>query len=289
MRLVVVLLLFVSAPTTLLAADPVTVTFPKPEKGQRWEVEFKRTHDIKIEKTLDGKADTIADTMTSTWDYTETVDEFDKVGTLTKFRRTYGNAEAVVAKQTKPMSFRDTEVVFEKGEKLWTAKTKAGQAIRGIESRLIVADLGELPTVPLALFTPSKPVTVNTAWQPDKKAALAAFAFHDYMTFDADKAVLSAKLTKVYEKDGKRCGVVAFTLDAPILTVKGKDVLVGELGSKLTVEATVDGVIDGSERRFTRTSKTKMAFATSLEFNGKPFQLANAAEITQTEVVRPAK
>lgn len=269
------------------AADPVGVAIPKLEKGQKFAVEAKRSHDLTINSIVNGNAGTQKDLMAPTWGFTETIEDLDKDGSPTKLRRSFGKAETVVGKQTKALAFQKADVVFVKKGNSWSAALADGTAITGIDHRLALGEFGELPPVPLALFIPPGPVVVGTSWKPDAKVALAAFAFGEYHTFDDAKVKTSAKLVKTYDKDGKRCGVIEYQLEVPIVSLKGQVLLPAEEGSVLKVEGTLDGCIDGTERRYTRTSKMTQKFATSTEIRGQAVQMSTVAEVTQSETVRP--
>jgi hypothetical protein len=105
---------------------------------------------------------------------------------------------------------------------------------------------------------PKKAVKLNDSWTVDPAAVLKGMAKEEQEKFELDKAKLTAKLVKVYDKNNSRFGTIEFQFDLPLAV--GVEVGRGFkiLGGKLVLQGTFDGCIDGSV--FSRQTKVTMTY-----------------------------
>jgi hypothetical protein len=110
---------------------------------------------------------------------------------------------------------------------------------------------------------PAAPVKPGETWKIDAKKALAGAA-DDKFSVDVDKATMSGKLVKAYQKDGAGYGVIEVKSSMPITGLGPKSPLTIKPGSSLTMTATGDGCIDGSRDggEMTTTMTIKLEAAT---------------------------
>ena len=96
------------------------------------------------------------------------------------------------------------------------------------------------------LFLPTKAVAVGDSWAIDTKPLVQGFGKADQV--QVVKAQASAKLTKVYMKDGRLFGVIDAVIDLHVKVASKAEALKGELKSELKskMKITFDGCIDGS-------------------------------------------
>src|SRR5581483_9656401 len=95
-------------------------------------------------------------------------------------------------------------------------------------------------------FLPGKPVKVGDGWTIDV-GKVAGELGESGMVIDEKKSAAAGKLTKVYDKGGKKFGVIEVTMELVVTKLKGAQEVPLKDGSKLTITLTLDGCIDGSE------------------------------------------
>ena len=98
---------------------------------------------------------------------------------------------------------------------------------------------------------PNKPVKVGDTWDVDF-AAITAIASNPVGKYDKDRSKITGKLAKVYEKDGRRWGVVELKIVMVIDTFATNG---SPIKGDVNTETTFDIVIDGSLRAGTMKMK----------------------------------
>jgi hypothetical protein len=129
---------------------------------------------------------------------------------------------------------------------------------------------------------PKNPVKIGEPWNIDP-AALESLGGGDSFPIDAAKSKMTGKLTKVYTKDGKQWGVIAFDLDVVLdpNAKKGK----GSASGTFKVNGTFDAVIDGSSQDGTLKLNMKM------DVTGKEddFELKMSGDVVEEKTVKSLK
>lgn len=164
----------------------------------------------------------------------------------TKLERTYEKAEVVAKGADVPLGLAGKTVLIQKTEDGFEFTT-GGQPLAGKARDLLTKEFKGQPDSLGEQFLPLKPVAVGSTWEPDPAGFAKRLGSAIGLTFDPTKMTCTAKLTKVYRKDGRQFGVVAvdLTLFATKLDAPGMEIALTD-GSKLTIRAEFDHCIDGS-------------------------------------------
>jgi hypothetical protein len=174
--------------------------------------------------------------------YTETVLEGgDKKPR--KFKRSYEKASQTADGKTVALPHQGRTVLFELKDGKYQATAEGTPALdRGLIAFLAgKADAtGESAD---DLFLPRKPVKAGDRWAVEGKALAEDFARTGAMVIDPDKSKSEVTLTKVYDKDGKRFGVLEVRTALAIKQAMG---LTFATPAAAELRATLDVVIDGS-------------------------------------------
>jgi hypothetical protein len=106
------------------------------------------------------------------------------------------------------------------------------------------------------LLVPASPVRLNEPWSLDA-AKLAARMGADDMTVDAAKSSATGKLTRTYDRDGRRWGAMEFRIELAVTKLSAAKTEVAlRGGSKLTATLTLDACIDGTDAGYEATTIT---------------------------------
>ena len=178
----------------------------------------------------------------------------------TKLARTYQTATATKdGKRTTHIYQGKTVRIEKKGEKY--VFTADGTEITGDDAEELESEFNKKDDIPLddEDLMPDKPVKVNETWTVDAKKITAAFEGGGLFTLDPAKTKVTGKLVKVYDKGGKRFGVIELTMTLAVKELKiDNQELPMKPGSKVTAATTFDLCIDGTAHA--GTEKSAMTF-----------------------------
>jgi hypothetical protein len=163
----------------------------------------------------------------------------------TKVKRTYESAELTVKGQKQDLGLKGQTVLIEKKGDKYTF-TAAGKPLAGKAAELLGKEFSAKKQTRDEDFLPGKPVKVGETWKIDV-TKVAAEMSEGGMVIDDQKSTASGKLTKVYDKGGKKFGVIEVTMDLVATTLKSGPQEVPLKDSKLTLALVLDGCIDGTE------------------------------------------
>jgi hypothetical protein len=129
------------------------------------------------------------------------------------------------------------------------------------------------------LMIPKQPVKVGESWKID--ATSLAKDFDDHFEFDGARSGATGKLTKVYEREGRKFGVleIKIHLVASKFRERGQAVPLKD-GSKVLIEANLDVCIDGTAEAGAVSTTMKANFEG--ETAGRAMKLAMRGKNTQT-------
>jgi hypothetical protein len=181
----------------------------------------------------------------------------------TRLRRQYEKARVVRKGETVKLPYEGKTVLIEKKGDKYTFRIEGGDEITGADAEdldiTFNRDTPEGLTVEEAVL-PRKPVRVNEPWQIDLAALRKALRREGGLELDTDPNTtkITGKLTRVYEKDGRRFGVMVYRIKSRVKgMVKGAEQIKAEPSSLMDVEVKLDACIDGSARiRDERTNGT---------------------------------
>src|SRR5262249_44805917 len=137
-------------------------------------------------------------------------------------------------------------VTIEKTGEKYEFKFADGSALGEAATEILDKEINEKSDAGDEIFTPKKPVKVGETWSADLALAAKDLA-KSGLTIDADKSKATVKLTKVYDKNGSKFGSMEVKMELIVTKASGKGQEIPmKDGSKLVIEGTLDGCIDGS-------------------------------------------
>jgi hypothetical protein len=170
----------------------------------------------------------------------------DEAAPPTKLERAYEKAEVVTQGAAADLGLGGKTVLIEKTGDRYEF-TSGGQPLAGKAREILAKEFRGRADSLGERFLPEKPVRVGATWKPDGAEFAKWLGPAIGLTFDPAKTTCTAKLTKLYKKDGRQFGVmtVDVTLFATKLDAPGTELPLTD-GSKLTIRAEFDNCIDGS-------------------------------------------
>jgi len=253
----VVLAALVAAPLVWGDEPTYEIKLKKEAKGDRTKTTSTEVGDVRFLLEVMGQELDKGEKKTVRQTYVEEIVEKPKGSKKpTKLTRTYEVAGYTKDdKKTTNVYQGKTVLIEKKGDNyVFTAN---GEEIAGDDAEELESEFNKHDEIPLEDedLMPEKPVKVNEAWTVDPKKISAAFETGGPFTLDAAKTKVTGKLVKVYEKDGKRFGVIELTLTLAVKELKlDNQELPMKPGSKVTATTTFDLCIDGTAHSGTEKS-----------------------------------
>lgn len=237
------------------------ITLKKEAKGDRTKTVSTEAGDIRFKlevmgQELDkGEKKTVRQTFTE-----EIVEKPAGAKKPTKLKRTYEVSGATTDGKKTTHAYQGKTVLIEKkGDKY--EFTADGKELTGDDAEELESEFNKHEDIPLddQDLMPDKPVPVGGTWTVDAKKIAAAFEQGGPFTLDAAKTKATGKLVKVYDKDGRRFGVIDLTMTLAVKELKIDNMeLPMKPGSKVTATTTYELCIDGSAH--TGTEKSTLTF-----------------------------
>lgn len=260
------------------ADEAITIKIKKTAKGDV--VKETKTEDVDttIQASINGMAQTIDQGGSSKVVYTEEVmEKGEKDKKATKLKRTYETFELTKAGKKLDLKMEGKTVLIEKGKEKYTF-TEDGQAVTGEVADMLDKEFNKKNEEEMEdLMLPKKAVKVGDTWEVDAKALSKMFG--EEMSVDPDKAKVTGKLVKVYDKDKAKFGVIEFAILLPVTAVAvDKDNKVdATAGSKLKMTLTMDACVDGTV--YGGTSSAKMEGEVGMKANGADITITTSGKM----------
>jgi hypothetical protein len=190
----------------------------------------------------------------------------------------FSKVQVISNGETKDYGLVGKTVVAELNDKKYQCKLEGGgefsePAVKFLSDDILKDD-SEVDFKQLAL--PGKPVAVGETWNCKMKEIVQEVEKKmQGMKMDPDQAKGTAKLAKVYKKDGRTFGQIEITMDlsfAKNVTANGVDFKFKE-GSKLKFTVNMDCCIDGSIYEGTTAVTMDFTMKGSLKANGMELTL----------------
>jgi hypothetical protein len=109
------------------------------------------------------------------------------------------------------------------------------------------------------VLLPTRPVHVNETWTPDLQQIIAVIGPLSGMTIDPAHSTATARLTQVYQRNGRLFAVVDAAVDLAATAVRaGPNVKALQPGSGLSLRLRFNACIDGSAEAFTVESNMEI-------------------------------
>lgn len=225
---------------------PVTIKLKKAGPGEVVKETKSETTAQKVTVTVMGQTKTNDDKATATYAYSdEVVEKPEGVRKPTKLKRTYESAELTVGGQKQDLGLKGQTVLIEKKGDKYTF-TADGKPVAGKAAELLGKEFSGKKQTGDEDFLPGKPVQVGETWKLDV-AKVAGELAEGGMAIDEKQSAGTGKLTKVYDKGGKKFGVIEVKMDLVVTKLASGPQEIPLKDSKLTVVMTMDGCIDGTE------------------------------------------
>jgi hypothetical protein len=230
-----------------LAQDgPVTIKLKKAGPGEVIKETKTETTAQKVTVTVMGQTKTNDDKATATYVYTdEVIEKPEGARKPTKVKRTYESADLTAGGQKQDLGLKGQTVLIEKKGDKYTF-TGDGKPVTGKAAELLGKEFSGKKQTGDEDFLPGKPVKVGETWKIDV-AKVAGELAEGGMVIDEKKSAGTGKLTKVYDKGGKKFGVIEVVMDLVVTKLASGPQEVALKDSKLTTTLVMDGCIDGTE------------------------------------------
>ena len=252
MRRILAILVVGLAAVALRADDgPVTIKVKQPGPGDKVKETKTETTTQKVSATVMGMDMTKEEQATSKFVYTEeVVSKPAGARRATKLRRVYEKAEVTKDGEKQNVGLDGKTVVIEKAGDGYTI-TVDGNEPAGLAAELLKKEFRKEKQVTEEDLLPKQPVKVGGTWKID----LYKFAkdAEGELEMDVARSTGTGKLVKVYDKGGKKFGVMEVTFDLAVTKLGGGGGQEVELkaGSKMKLVAVMDACIDGSANEVT--------------------------------------
>jgi hypothetical protein len=212
---------------------------------------------------------------------------------LVRVKRQYEHAERKVKDVRETLPFQGKTVNIAKKDGRFEFQIEGDERIEGKDAEELNEEFnkGGLRKLVNDHFLPRKLVKVNEKWSFDVAPLSKAFMGDGKIAIDENKSTGSGKLTKVYQKNGKQYGVIALTLDFPVIQFVGDDgTKYDTKNSKITVSMEADCCIDGSlDEAVFKGGFSGMVRAEGVNVNGMNLNLVITLRATSEDVWTPLK
>ncbi len=267
-----------------LAQDgPVTINISKGEVGNVTRETKSDAFATKISITAMGQTMDKAEARTIKMEFTDEVLE-KAAGSKkpTKTKRTIISAEATEDGQPKDIGLAGKTILIETKDNKTTYTFADGSKLSEDQLKFLDAnqkdDGRERPEFDEVIL-PKNPVKAGETWKID--TAAIAKVFDDNFVIDTAKSTATGTLTKVYDKGGRKFGVLDIKLDLVVSRLgQGAQAIPLKDGSKMQVEGILDICIDGTAEAGTMTMTMKGDFEG--EFMGATLKLTMTGKNTAT-------
>jgi hypothetical protein len=194
-----------------------------------------------------------------------------------KLRRHYEKATTKTGEDSRTLPYEGKTVLIEKSGNRYGFQIDGGEELTGKDAEELDREFnkqgGDSPDFNKVML-PQKPVRGGESWTFPTEALIQDLEKSAPMEFDAAGAKGSAKLVKVYERDGRRFGVIDYRIELPLKAFKmGDEKAPIEAGASMMLTASLDGCIDGSQTSSTAKLRMTMKGRAELSQGGAKFTL----------------
>jgi hypothetical protein len=273
--------------------DAFTITLKDAAQGDTIRVEKKSSErsTVKITDSQGNSLKNKEDSKTQTMVYRETLlQKRPGERKASKLRRHYEKASAKTGDDSRALPYEEKNVLIEKKRDHYVFQIEGGEELTGQDAEELDREFnkqgeGASPDIN-KIMLPRKPVRVGESWTFPTEVLVRDLEKSAPMEFDAAGAKGSARLTRVYDRDGRRFGVIEYRFALPLKAFKtGADRAPIEEGASMVLTASVDGCIDGSLNSSTAKLRMTMKGRAELSQGGAKFTLHfdTRADGVQTE------
>jgi hypothetical protein len=244
------------------AQEPYTLKLKEAAPGDSYL--FKHTDNIKTtSKVVDDQGNSqkpVTDTRSKAFTFVESILQKPASQALpTALRRGYLKAAVSWNDKTQTLPMEGKVVLIDKKDDKYVYRLDGGGELTAEDTTELDLDFNKRTFNFLDQdLLPKQAVKLQDSWSLDPAVVLKSMGKDERQHFDLDKAKLSARLVKVYDRDKSQFAVVEFQFDLPLAVgaLAGKGLKI--LGGKLVLKGTFDGCVDGSV--FARSTKATMTY-----------------------------
>ncbi|HVK07741.1 MAG TPA: hypothetical protein VM597_03080, partial [Gemmataceae bacterium] len=206
----------------------------------------------------------------------------------TKIKRTYETAERTKNGAAVDLGLAGKTVMIEKKADKYEFAFADGSALGEAAAEVLNKEINDKSDVADEIFAPKKPVKVGETWAADLAVA-AKDLEKSGLSIDVAKSKATVKLTKVYDKDGAKFGSMEVKMEFIVTKASGRGQEIPmKDGSKLVIEGTMDGCIDGTSP--SGVSQVKMTGDMAAELMGAALKFdLSGTKSTTSESLRKRK
>jgi hypothetical protein len=205
----------------------------------------------------------------------------------TKLKRQYEKAEVTSDGKTTALPYQGKTVLIEQRDDRYHFRVEGGDELTGPDAAALDREFNQKKGAGPAfeeLLLPGRPVGVAQTWQPNTAAIVKELqAVEDGPQPDPAGVFGTARLVKVYTKDGRRFGLLRVELTVPLKALPAGKGLELETGTQLVIHADLDLCIDGGAARGTVTSRVNMDLRARVKDQANT-RLIASTKATLTEV-----
>jgi hypothetical protein len=198
--------------------------------------------------------------------FEETILDADAKQQPTRLQRRYEQALSKKDGQQTTLSLEWKTLLIEKKDDKFRyaleGKDLTGEELRTLEEEFAK---GPSPWDANELLLPKDRVRINDSWTIATEPFVKDME-DNKMKVDAAKSTAKGKLLRVYDKDGRRFGVIEARLEFPLKNL-GED---KDNAVPMVVDITLDTCIDGTSSDFLRTETTRIMEAVATQGDERP-------------------
>jgi hypothetical protein len=185
-----------------------------------------------------------------------------------KFRRAFTRAQLIAVqagqKTTRPYPWQGRTVEYELRQGKYVVKVLGDEALKEDAVKILTGKANERTSTDFdRIFDPGKPMAVGGSWDIDPSLLET---FKSQGELDRERSKGKGKLVKVYEKDGKRFGVLAIDVELAFKAIQGTRF---DPPASSRIKFTLDTAIDGSSVAANIQMEGRMTGRMKLEQKGK--------------------
>lgn len=278
--------IWMGAASVVLAQDgAITITAHKPKAGNVIDV---TETDDKITKTtivVKGRSDAKFEKEKSRVIYTQELLAVSDDGTPSKVRREYKTLELSKDGKKEDYKLEGKSLLAEKVSGKFEVRFADGKSPEGKAAEFLAAkfknfgkDMSEQDVFP------TTPIKSGETWKIDTTKVVKSMA-DTGLTLDPELSSGTGRLIKVYDKNGHKFGVITLTLDLVVTKAgTGDKALSLKTGSRMRIETTGDGCLDGGEATGSMKMKVTADLIGDVPNSDLLIQLTSNGTKTTTEV-----
>ncbi|MBI1917648.1 MAG: hypothetical protein HYS12_23380 [Planctomycetes bacterium] len=165
----------------------------------------------------------------------------------TRLRRQYEKAAVWTEGKQTVLPYQGKTVLIESRQGVYVFSIEGGKALADEADRLLDREFNREDALDLQrLILPGRAVRLDQAWTIDMTPIARAWERNTMMRIDAAKSTGTGRLTKVYQKDGHRFGMMAIRLEMPIAALGADKPIRTDAGSRVRMDVVLNCCIDGT-------------------------------------------